>query len=90
MKIFQQVYEAFKFVIEKEITVKTTRAIKIEAGLTIQLKKHKTNTTKNYIQNTNDPSDYVCYDIFMVIRVQVTCYRSFIYFQKMKKRLKNI
>jgi hypothetical protein len=32
------IYEAFKFVIEKESTVKTTRAIKIEEGLTYNLK----------------------------------------------------
>jgi hypothetical protein len=57
------IYEAFKFVIEKEITVKTTRAIKIEAGLTTQLEKHRTSAARGYVQNTNDPNDYVCYDI---------------------------
>jgi hypothetical protein len=36
------IYDVFKFVIEKESTVKTTRAIKIEAGLTIQLERHRT------------------------------------------------
>jgi hypothetical protein len=39
-------------------------AIKIESGLTIQLERHRTSAARDYVQNTNDPNDCLCYDIF--------------------------
>jgi hypothetical protein len=51
--IFQQI---FRSVINKERNISSTRAIKIQAGLTIQIEKHSKIHTKNYTENKNIPS----------------------------------
>jgi hypothetical protein len=54
---------AFGSVINKERNIKSTRAVKIQAGLTIQIEKHSKLPMKNYIKNYNIPEDYVAYEI---------------------------
>jgi hypothetical protein len=42
---------AFRYVLNKERNISSTRAIKIQAGLTIQIEKHSKTPMKNYVKN---------------------------------------
>jgi hypothetical protein len=57
------IYGAFHYTLNKEKNIPSTRAVKIQAGLTIQIKKHSKIPMKGYIQNTDVPGDYVTYEI---------------------------
>jgi hypothetical protein len=45
----EDIIDAFRYVINKEKNISSTRAIKIQAGLTIQIEKHSKNPMKNYV-----------------------------------------
>jgi hypothetical protein len=50
-------------VFNKERNILSTGAIKIQAGLTIQIEKHSKTPMKNFIPNNNILEDYVTYGI---------------------------
>jgi hypothetical protein len=54
---------AFRYVINKERNINSTRVVKIQAGLTIQIEKHSKIPMKNYNKNNNIPDNYVIYEI---------------------------
>jgi hypothetical protein len=54
---------AFRYVLNKERNISSTRAVKIQAGLTIQIEKHSKTPMKNYVANYSVPGDYVTYEI---------------------------
>jgi hypothetical protein len=49
--------------LNKEKNIHSTRAVKIQAGLTIQIEKHSKTPMKGYVQNTVALGDYVTYEI---------------------------
>jgi hypothetical protein len=53
----------FRFVINKERYIKSTRAVKIQVGLIIQIEKHSKISMKNYVPNYSVPDDYATYEI---------------------------
>jgi hypothetical protein len=57
------IYGAFRNVLNKEENISSTPAIKIQAGLTIQIEKHSKTPMKGFIQNKNTPEDYETYKI---------------------------
>jgi hypothetical protein len=57
------IYGAFHYVLNKEKNIPTTRAVKIQAGLTIQIEKHSKTPMKDYVLNENVLGDYVTYEI---------------------------
>jgi hypothetical protein len=57
------IYGAFQYVLNKEKNIPSTRAVKIQAGLTIQFEKHSKTPMKNYVKNYTIPDDYVTYEI---------------------------
>jgi hypothetical protein len=54
---------AFRYVLNKERNISSTRAVKIQAGLTIQIEKYSKTPMKNYVPNYSVPDDYVNYEI---------------------------
>jgi hypothetical protein len=57
------IYGAFQYILNKEKNIPSSRAVKIQAGLTIQIEKHSKTPMKNYVLNENVPGDYVTYEI---------------------------
>jgi hypothetical protein len=57
------IYGPFQYILNKEKNIPSTRAVKIQAGLTIQIEKHSKTPMKGYIQNPDVPGDYVTYEI---------------------------
>jgi hypothetical protein len=54
---------ALRYVLNKERNISSTRAVKIQAGLTIQIEKHSKTPMKNYVKNYIILDDYVNYEI---------------------------
>jgi hypothetical protein len=72
-KIYVQtdVYGAFLYVLNKEKNIPSTRAVKIQTNLTIQIKKHSKTHIKNYIKNKNIPNNYITHlDIIYVFLIK--------------------
>jgi hypothetical protein len=63
MYVLIDIIGAFRFVLNKERNISSTRAIKIQAGLTIQIEKHSKTPMKNYVKNYGVLDDYVTYEI---------------------------
>jgi hypothetical protein len=57
------IYGVFRYVINKEKNISSTRAVKIQAGLTIQIERHSKTPMKGFILNKNTPKNYVNYEI---------------------------
>jgi hypothetical protein len=56
------VYGAFRYVINKEKNISSTHAVKIQAGLTIQIEKHSKTAKKGFVQNKNTPTYEIRHD----------------------------
>jgi hypothetical protein len=65
----------FRYVLNKERNISSTRAIKIQADLTIQIEKHSKTPMKNYVKN---------------YKTNLKCSHTCMYFLLKKKKLKNI
>jgi hypothetical protein len=57
------IFGAFRYVINKERNIISTRDIKIQAGLTFQIEKHSKVPIKNYSKNNNIEDDFVTYEV---------------------------
>jgi hypothetical protein len=82
---------AFRYVLNKERNISSTRTIKIQAGLTIQIEKHSKTPMKNYVPNYSVPDDYVTYEIRHDYQDQSRMLPYlYMYFLQKKKKHKNI
>jgi hypothetical protein len=63
MYVPTDIISAFRYVLNKERNIHSTRAIKKQAGLTIQIEKHSKTPLKNYVPNYSVLDDYVTYEI---------------------------
>jgi hypothetical protein len=63
MYVLTDIIGAFRYVLNKERNISSTRAVKIQACLIIQIEKHFKTPMKNYVLNYNILDDYVTYEI---------------------------
>jgi hypothetical protein len=57
------IYGTFQYVLNKQKNISSTRAVKIQAGLTIQFEKHSKTPMKKYVKNYTIIEDNVTYEI---------------------------
>jgi hypothetical protein len=79
---------AFRYVPNKERNISSTRAIKIQAGLTIQTEKHSKTPMKIISRITVFPMIMLLMKLDMITKTNLKCFFIYMYFYKRRRNLK--